>query len=60
VYNSTKGNDIWAFVLVDYIPDSLQLISNTPDQQNPTIQQLLDTYQDVFSDPQTMPPHRAL
>lgn len=60
VYNSTKGNGIWAFVLVDYIPDSLQLISNTSDQQNPAIQQLLDTSQDVFSDPQTMPPHRAL
>lgn len=32
VYNSAKGNDVWAFVLLDYIPDQISVApSDTPD-----------------------------
>jgi hypothetical protein len=59
VYNSTKGNDVWAFVLVDYVLDNLHLQpSEAPD--SPTkIADILTLYKDVFSDPKTLPPQRA-
>jgi hypothetical protein len=56
VYNSTKGNDIWAFVLLDYVTDSIPTTITT---HSPEIQTLLHKYTDVFSDPQTLSPPRS-
>jgi hypothetical protein len=59
VYNATKGNDVWAFVLLDYVPDHIaQTISDTS-QQHTAIQNILSTYSDVFTDPKTLPPQRT-
>jgi hypothetical protein len=59
VYNSTKGNDVWAFVLLDCIPEPSLTSLVTKPQPHPDIQHLLDNYSDVFSDPQTLPPPRS-
>lgn len=58
VYNATKGNDIWAFVLLDHV---LPNATTEPDttKQTPELDQLLQSYEDVFNDPQTLPPHRS-
>jgi len=48
----TKGNDIWAYALVDYVP------ADTAPAPPPAIQQLLSKYQDVFAAPHTLPPSR--
>ena len=55
VYNSTKGNDVWAFVLVDQIPQHQTQPTNSTILPS-SIQQVLTQYEDVFSDPQTLPP----
>jgi len=57
-FNSTKGNDIWAFVLLDYVP------ATNPTKPSKTyppseILAILSTYSDVFNDPKTLPPQRA-
>ena len=60
VYNSTKGNDIWAFVLLDHTPDSFS--PTKPKQTSPhpdKIQNLLTAYKDVFTDPKLLPPQRT-
>lgn len=51
VYNFVKGNDVWAFVLMDYVPDTTvpgPKPTATPPQ---AITKLLESYQDVFTDP---------
>ena len=58
VYNSTKGNDGWAFVLVDQIPQH-QNHSTTSTIIPSPIQHVLTQYANVFSDPQTLPPQRS-
>ena len=55
VYNSTKGNNIWAFVLLDHTPTKPQQTSPHPDE----IQNLLTAYKDVFTDPKILPPQRT-
>jgi len=59
VYNSTKGNDVWAFVLLDYVPDTLSTTSPISPDPPPQIQPLLTTYADVFAEPKTLPPQRT-
>lgn len=56
VFNSVKGNDIWAFVLVDHVPPSPVLPSQPTKSEPQAITQLLQSYQDVFSDPKKLPP----
>lgn len=43
--------------MLDYVPDTLHPKQTAPNTT--AIQELLHNYQDVFSDPQTLPPHRA-
>lgn len=57
VFNSFKGNDIWAFVLMDYVPQTV--LAEEGSQQYPAITKLLDSYQDLFEDPKTLPPQRS-
>jgi hypothetical protein len=58
VFNSTKGNDVWAFVLVDHVPDKA-MTSTTNTSHTPEINKLLSIYGDVFTDPKSLPPPRA-
>jgi hypothetical protein len=45
VYNSTKGDDVWAFVLLDYIPDSIPTPTVThPPQTRPNIKAILEHF----------------
>jgi len=58
VFNSAKGNDVWAYVLVDQHKDTLSppnIISSTESDQ---LKLLLAKYKDVFTDPKVLPPHR--
>lgn len=57
VFDSTKGNDIWAFALVHPIPEEIAHITSTPVPKQ--IHTVLTQYQDVFRDPQTLPPQRS-
>jgi hypothetical protein len=52
LWKSSKGNDIWAFAVVNHIPEELQDIPES-------IQWLLQQYSDIFSDPKVLPPARA-
>jgi hypothetical protein len=45
-----KGNDVWAFVLMDYIPQ-VNLIATPQSNQPQEVTDLLQSYQDVFIDP---------
>ena len=59
VYKSCKGNDIWAYVLLDTVkelPPSHRTVPHVPDED---IQLLLHQFADVFSDPQKIPPQRS-
>ena len=47
-----KGNAVWAMVVVDTFPQS------APSPPSDQIQDLLSQYQDVFTDPKTLPPQR--
>lgn len=58
VFNSTKGNDVWAFVLLDYVPDSIMHTSPGP-SHNPEVNKILSIYSDVFTDPKSLPPQRS-
>jgi hypothetical protein len=55
VYNATKGNDVWAFVLLDHVPPApfTAIEHNTTTSE---VQKLLQSYSDVFNDPQILPP----
>jgi hypothetical protein len=59
VFNSAKGNDVWAFVLLDYVPDTLSPTISPPSSPPLEIQHLLTTYADVFAEPHTLPPQRT-
>jgi hypothetical protein len=59
VYISTKGNDIWAFVLVDQVLPPPGTTTKDSKKLPETIQDLLVVYKDVFTDPQALPPSRA-
>jgi hypothetical protein len=50
VYKSTKGNDIWAFVILNSI-SSDHTPPVTPQLQSDDLQLLLTQYADVFNDP---------
>lgn len=60
VFNSAKGNDVWAFVLVDHIPDPSTTTIVAPNTPPESIQTLLTQYRDVFQDPQTLAPTEGL
>ena len=59
VYNSTKGNDIWAFVLLDHIPEHSPTIALETNHLLEDIQHVLAVYKDVFTDPQVLPPQTS-
>ena len=57
-YNATKGNDVWALVLLDHAPPpslSLLVVTTLPTE----ITKLLHSYSDVFHDPKVLPPQRT-
>jgi hypothetical protein len=58
VFNSMKGNDVWAFVLMDYIPQ-VNLTATPQSNQPQEVIDLLQSYQDVFIDPKQLPPQRS-
>jgi len=45
-----QGNDVWAMVVVEPVT------ADHPQHQQKAIQQLLHQYQDVFQEPQQLPP----
>ncbi|RLN25665.1 uncharacterized protein C2845_PM07G31520 [Panicum miliaceum] len=53
LWKSCKGNDIWAYAIVNFIPE--QQLKDIPE----TIQCLLQQYTDIFSDPKVLPPTRV-
>lgn len=59
VYNYAKGNDVWAFVLVDQLDNSVPKSLNQQISHPPAINALLQAYVDVFPDPKTIPPQRV-
>lgn len=59
VYNATKGNEVWAFVLVDQLHSNIAQEPLEQDRPPPELQSLLHSYKDVFNDPQTLPPPRS-
>lgn len=58
-YNSTKGNDIWGFVLVDNITQTSSTKPKEPITPPEEIQTLLTAYKDVFTNPKILPPPRT-
>jgi len=50
VFNLVKGNDVWAFVLMDYVPGAIVSHPDTAASQPQAITKLLESYQDVFND----------
>lgn len=56
LYKWYKGNDVWAFAIVQ--PHSDAEPANTSEQPAEAIQKLLDQYCDVFAEPHTLLPHR--
>lgn len=46
------GNDVWALAVVEETP------MDQAKNQDQTVQELLQQYQDVFQEPQHLPPHR--
>jgi hypothetical protein len=59
VYSSFKGNDVWAFVLMDYVPGTSVSNDATEASTPTTITKLLGSYPDVFNDPKQLPPQRS-
>ncbi|WVZ52496.1 hypothetical protein U9M48_003550 [Paspalum notatum var. saurae] len=53
LWKATKGNDIWAFAVVEIPP--VTHVSDVP----PAVQSLLSQFQDVFQEPTTLPPARS-
>lgn len=59
LYHDTKGNNTWAFVIVESTAANSY---PTPQQDSPTppeVQHILNQYTEVFQDPQTLPPTRS-
>jgi hypothetical protein len=53
LWKCVKGNDIWAFVVVECVPSvGEQLI---PD----AVQEVIEEYADIFQDPKQLPPSRV-
>jgi hypothetical protein len=57
VYKSTKGNAIWAYVVVDTVTANQP--SNTVTESQEDLKHLLVQYADVFQHPKQLPPHRS-
>lgn len=53
LWKSCKGNDIWAYAIVNFIPE--QQLQDIPEN----IQCLLHQYTDIFSDAKMLPPTRV-
>lgn len=51
LYKSTKGNDIWAYVMLDTIHPVKAASSKDIDHNQEVLQDLLTLYVDVFHDP---------
>lgn len=58
VYKSTKGNDIWAFVILNSV-DSDPTPPEKHKINSEELQLLLTQYADVFNDPRQLPPARS-
>ena len=53
VWKSYKANDIWAFAIVNFIPE--QQLHDIPE----SVLNLLHQYTDIFSEPKVLPPNRV-
>jgi hypothetical protein len=53
-----SGNEVWALAMLDDVSPSPHSTQSAP--ASPDLQVLLDEYGDVFAEPSTLPPHRAL
>jgi hypothetical protein len=59
LYKSTKGNDVWAYVMVD-TATTIETTNNKSTAHIPSdMHDLLTLYADVFQDPQELPPARC-
>lgn len=56
VYKSAKGNDIWAYVLLDQVQEHIVNSIRDPPSLPAAINTLLQTYSDVFKEPNSLPP----
>jgi len=56
VFNATKGNDVWVFVLLDHVPPTHPTTTNEMKSYPPELNNLLRSYQDIFKDPKVIPP----
>jgi hypothetical protein len=53
IWKWAKGNDIWALAIVEKVPaQAVQHIQ-------PQLEQVLESYRDVFEEPKTLPPSRC-
>lgn len=59
LYKSAKGNDAWAFTIVESASPSTELEQGPLQQIPQDINSLLQQYTDVFTDPQQLPPQRS-
>jgi hypothetical protein len=59
VCNSTKGNDIWAFVLLDHVSEHILTTMQEPPSLPTAINTLLQSYNDIFKEPTSLPPQRT-
>jgi hypothetical protein len=59
LYKSTKGNDIWAYVLLHTNTESSAIPQTVPRVSEENIQLLLHQYVDIFQEPHTLPPQRS-
>ena len=58
-YKATKGNDLWAYVLLEQLPHPPHSQYPKPSQPDEAIQHLVALYKDVFTDPKLLPPQRT-
>lgn len=59
LYNAAKGNEAWAFAVVDTLSHNFQGDSATTTPLQPEIEQLLQKFEDIFHDPKTLPRSRS-
>lgn len=55
----SKGNEVWAFVVVDSLGHVPPTVSPSDQQSSESLNSLLQEYSDLFQDPKTLPPHRS-